>query len=321
MWVLLAVIYIPDILPFGKYSYYSNTQETTTSEEPGTTELGSDSDDLSVGVAAYGYGSSVSCASAPGLQHAGQGAVTSEHDNHRIGHNATLANEADTNSEVDTKVDQAESLPSVIDSASASESLDNSEAATPPTVGEVISSRRIERSEWITWQPRMTRSMTNAAASSSAQASTSAAGPSTSPQGQKRKSTDTDEDEDLPWQHEFRDEEDAYEEDEERHLRDTATAGPDGRWSCPAPNCGKLVSSLEIMIRHWKGCKKRPDPQSIPCPGCGKLFTRGDAMRRHHRNPNACEGYVADDEVRSKRGRGPKRGRGGGGGRKRARRG
>ncbi|OSX60960.1 hypothetical protein POSPLADRAFT_1040300 [Postia placenta MAD-698-R-SB12] len=191
--------------------------------------------------------------------------------------------------------------------------------------------------------------MTNAAASSSAQASMSAAGPSTAPQGQKRKSLDTDDDEDLPGQHGFRDEEGAYEEEdeenegeggdaieeaeedgrfdpEEKHLRDTATAGPDGRWECPAPNCDKLLSSLEIMVRHWKGCKKRPDPQSIPCPGCGKLFARGDAMRRHHRNPNACEGYVADDEARPrpKRGRGSNGGRGskgGGGGRKRARRG
>ncbi|EED85657.1 predicted protein [Postia placenta Mad-698-R] len=188
-------------------------------------------------------------------------------------------------------------LAPTIEDANASNSPNNSEHDTPPTVG-----------------------------------------PSTAPQGQKRKSPDTDDDEDFPWQYEFPDDEDAYDQDngenkekggdaieeaeenggfdpEERHIRDTATAGPDGRWECPAPNCGKLLSSLEIMVRHWKGCKKRPSYQSIPCLGCDKFFARGDAMRRHHRNPNACEGYVTEDEAR------PKRGRGGGGGRKRARRG
>lgn len=287
-----------------------------------------------------------------------------EYANQCIYHDTSMANEAHTGSEVDIEVDHMEHsepettgcaatiaspdelssagpsyiLAPAIEDANASNSPNNSEHDTPPTVGEVISSRRIDRSEWITWQPRMTRSMTNAAASSYAQASTSTAGPSTAPQGQKRKSPDTDDDEDFPWQYEFPDDEDAYDQDngehkeeggdaieeaeenggfdpEERHIRDTATAGPDGRWECPAPNCDKLLSSLEIMVRHWKGCKKRPSYQSIPCPGCGKLLARGDAMRRHHRNPNACEGYVTEDEAR------PKRGRGGGGGRKRARRG
>ncbi|EED83120.1 predicted protein [Postia placenta Mad-698-R] len=355
------------------YQNEGGMHEATTDEVIGVTEWGSDIGEPPVNTSAHGYGYAVSYANASGLQHTEQRATTLEHTDRHIGHNASLANKADAEVEADSEVTHTEQsefettscttnidtpaelpsaaplymLPSTIDNASTNQSLDDSEHDTPRTVGEVISSRRIERSEWITWQPRMTRSMTNAVPSSSAQASTSAAGPSTSPQGQKRKSPDTDEDEDLPWQHEFRDEEDAYEEDdeenggeggdaieeaeedngfdvEERHLRDTATAGPDGRWECPAPGCGKLVSSLEIMIRHWKGCKKRPDPQSIPCPGCDKFFARGDAMRRHHRNPNACEGYVADDEVRPKRGRGSKSGRGskgGGSGRKRARRG
>ncbi|EED85702.1 predicted protein [Postia placenta Mad-698-R] len=360
-------------LGYGTGMYYEAITPGATSDDVEATGRDHDSNDPSNDDAAYGY--NVSYANASGLQRAEQGAITIVYTGHRIGHDASLANEADAESEADSGVNDAEQseseatghtnniatpaelssaaplymLPSTIDNASTNQSLDDSEHDTPRTVGEVISSRRIERSEWITWQPRMTRSMTNAVASSSAQASMSAAGPSTAPQGQKRKSLDTDDDEDLPGQHGFRDEESAYEEEdeenegeggdaieeaeedsgfdvEERHLRDTATAGPDGRRECPAPNCGKLLSSLEIMVRHWKGCKKRPDPQSIPCPGCGKLFARGDAMRRHHRNPNACEGYVADDEARPrpKRGRGSNGGRGskgGGGGRKRARRG
>ncbi|EED83122.1 predicted protein [Postia placenta Mad-698-R] len=72
-------------------------------------------------------------------------------------------------------------------------------------------------------------------------------------------------------------EEDGRFDPEERHIRDTATADPDGRWECPVPNCGKLLSSLEIMVRHWKGCKKRSDYQYILARGAASC-SRG-AMR------------------------------------------
>ncbi|EED81407.1 predicted protein [Postia placenta Mad-698-R] len=272
-----------------------------------------------------GYGSSISCAYAPGLRDTEQGANTQKYENHQIGNTSGHTNGANSGSKVVDDANVTDSEPGCADNASRSDSRENSPPTAPPMVDEAIFSRRIDRSEWATLPRRVTRSITNAAASTSTQASASTAGPSTVRRGQKRKSPDEDEkdDDDSAIEEHGADEDQELEDDGDENTRPVAR-GPDGRWPCKEWQCSNTYTREHDMLRHWRSCKMRPAHlrASWTCPDCGKSYSRRDAKGRHKQT--ACKGKdlgqgTGDGNSGGRGSKGGKKRGGGSGGRKRAR--